>query len=147
MNKIETKFRSFYGRTLWKTEESKRLTAIVFWLLTLSGIYAPFITKELADLGVVGVSGWILIPLLMVIGFIAIVLFGHLIAKTKLWQDDWRARIQKNPFETHLIRPKERKIMENQLKIFKGLKGKDYDHRFEEAIKELEGWIEKGEVK
>jgi len=135
---IEIKFRQAYGKLLWKTEEAKRLATIVFWNLTIVGIYLPMISHELDGLGF-HINGWLLFILLNAFCLLAILLFGHILDKTKLWRDDWVARISRNPFETYKFRPKEKLLIENQIKIFEGLCGDK--KKFNEGITELKKWI------
>lgn len=138
-------FKKIYGAVLWKTEEAKRLVSIFFWVLTLSGIYLPYISHEIDQLGF-HLEGYQLFGLLCLIGFLAILIVGHITDKLRLWSPDWQAKIQRQPFQIKLLTPKEQKILANQARLFEGLRKGHETEDFEKAIKELKGWAEKGEV-
>ena len=141
---IKKKLGEIYGGMLWKFEESKRIVSTMFWVLTLSGIYLPYIEKELADVGVL-IDAWILFFILMVLGFLGILAIGHIFDKMRTYEPDWQAKIKRQPFQTKLLTPKEQKLLANQAKLFEGLK-EGHDAEFEKALKELKGWAEKGEL-
>jgi len=141
---IKTKLGRIYGDGIWKFEESKRIVSIMFWVLTLSGIYLPYIEKELADVGVL-IDAWLLFFILMVLGFLGILIIGHIFDKMRMYEPDWQAKIRRQPFQTKLLTPKEQKLLANQAKLFEGLK-EGHDAKFKEALKELKGWTEKGEL-
>jgi len=142
---IKKKLGRIYGDGIWKFEESKRIVSIMFWVLTLSGIYLPYIEKELADVGF-PIEAWILFFILMLLGFLGILTIGHIFDKMRLYEPDWQSKIQRQPFQTRLLTPKEQKLLANQARLFEGLQKNAHNRDFREALKELKGWAEKGEL-
>ncbi len=137
--------REFYGKILWKTEESQRITGLVFWILAVTGIYLSPVSKALDGVGL-HLDALVLFSAMVSTGFLAVLLFGHFIDKMRLWEPDWEAKTKRNPYDLNLLRPKERTMLRNQLQLFKGLKGLADSEKYNDALAELKQWVASGEV-
>lgn len=83
---------------LWRVQQAQMVISIVFWSLTLTGIFYPYIrARVLNDLvGPERVGLGMILIFLSVLGLI--VLFGYTYDRMKFWKEQVTVAQERNPF-------------------------------------------------
>lgn len=84
--------------TLWRVQQAQMLISIIFWSLTLTGIFYPYIrTRVLNDL--IGPERVFLGMAIIFMVVVALVLaFGYLYDRLKFWREQITVAQERNPF-------------------------------------------------
>ena len=84
--------------TLWRVQQAQMVISIIFWSLTLTGIFYPYIrARALNDL--IGPERVFLGMALIFLVVVALVLaFGYLYDQLKLWREQITVAQERNPF-------------------------------------------------
>jgi hypothetical protein len=84
--------------TLWRVQQAQMVISIIFWSLTLTGIFYPYIrTRVLND--VIGPERVFLGMALIFLGVVALVLaFGYLYDRFRFWREQITVAQERNPF-------------------------------------------------
>lgn len=83
---------------LWRVQQAQMVISIVFWSLTLTGIFYPYISERVLDdlVGPENVALGMLVIFLGVVGMI--VLFGYIYDRLKFWKEQIIVIQERNPF-------------------------------------------------
>lgn len=83
---------------LWRVQQAQMVISIVFWSLTLTGIFYPYIrARFLNDLmGPENVGLGMIVIFLGVFG--TILLFGYVYDRMKFWMEQWTVQAERNPY-------------------------------------------------
>jgi hypothetical protein len=83
---------------LWRVQQAQMVISIIFWSLTLTGIFYPYIrVRALNDL--IGPERVFLGMALIFLGVVAMVLaFGYLYDRLKFWREQITVAQERNPF-------------------------------------------------
>lgn len=83
---------------LWRVQQAQMVISIVFWSLTLTGVFYPYLRAKWFD-GVIGpervLEGMIIMFLMVVL---LIVLFGLVYDKLKFWKEQNIVTQERNPY-------------------------------------------------
>ena len=83
---------------LWRVQQAQMVISIVFWSLTLTGIFYPYISERALD-DLVGPEN---VALGMVLIFLVVVslifLFGYTYDRLKIWKEQVTVIQERNPF-------------------------------------------------
>jgi hypothetical protein len=76
---------------LWRVQQSQMVISIVFWSLTLTGVFYPYVAGY-SPLGPLSTMG------LLFIGVIGSVLaFGYAYDRLRFWDEQMRVQLERNP--------------------------------------------------
>jgi hypothetical protein len=92
---------------MWRLQASQTIIGIVFWPLTLTGIFYPYFRDRTNNfgLGPGSVLGGMLILFLIIV--LAIVIFGLVFDKMRFWKEQNIVSIERNPYASFKINAKE----------------------------------------
>ena len=83
---------------LWRVQQAQMVIAIIFWSLTLTGVFYPYMREWAFNrlLGPENVGLGMLILFLLVFGLV--ILFGYLYDRAALWREQITVTQERNPF-------------------------------------------------
>ena len=92
------RFRKFVMKSLWRIQQSQMVISIVFWSLTLTGIFYDRVAEKFNNFGLPksNVFGGVAIMFMTVV--ILILLFGYLYDKFRFWDEQFIVMIERNPY-------------------------------------------------
>ena len=117
--------------TLWRVQQAQMVISIVFWSLTLTGIFYPYIrARVLNDL--VGPE-YVFLGMALIFIFVVamIVTFGYVYDRMKFWKEQVTVNLERNPFQYGT------KLTPIQITLFKALLSDD-EYEKERAIRLIE---------
>ena len=92
---------------MWRLQASQTIIGIIFWPLTLTGIFYPYIRERSNNfgLGQESVLGGMLILFSIIVLFI--VIFGLVFDKMRFWKEQNIVSIERNPYAAIKLNAKE----------------------------------------
>jgi len=92
---------------MWRLQASQTIIGIVFWPLTLTGIFYPYFRDRTNNfgLGPESVLGGMLVLFFIIV--LAIVIFGLFFDKLKFWKEQNIVLIERNPYAGIKLNAKE----------------------------------------
>ena len=92
-------------KVFWRVQQAQMVISVVFWSMTLTGVFYPFIREWLLNrlLGEENVFLGMLLIFLLVVG--AILLFGFIYDKLKFWKEQQFVMIERNPYTSWKLHP------------------------------------------
>jgi hypothetical protein len=129
---------------IWRMQESQTLISILFYSLTLTGIY---LGRMLEPFGNMGIDSVALITLILTLfTFILILLAGYIYDRIfNLWKDKNVVMMKKNIYlSTHLFPKESAWFSQMWLPLVKALDRMEGQDTLKETIKTLEYWEETG---
>jgi hypothetical protein len=116
---------------LWRVQQAQMMISILFWSLTLTGIFYPYIRVRILN-DLVGPSH-VFLGMAMIFLFVVglIVLFGYLYDRLKFWKEQVMVAQERNPFSYGT------KMTPIQITLFKAILSGDGPER-ERAIRLIE---------
>jgi hypothetical protein len=92
---------------MWRLQASQTIIGIIFWPLTLTGIFYPYIRERTDNfgLGQESVLGGMLILFSIIVLFI--VIFGLIFDKLRFWKEQNIVLIERNPYASIKLNAKE----------------------------------------
>lgn len=84
--------------TIWRVQQAQMIISIVFWSLTLTGIFYPYIRIKIFNdwLGPDNVFIGMMIIFLFVVALV--LLFGYIYDKLKFWREQITVAQERNPY-------------------------------------------------
>jgi len=84
--------------TLWRVQQAQMVISIIFWSLTLTGIFYPYIRAKALN-NVIGPERVFLGMALIFLSVVALVLaFGYMYDRLKFWREQITVAQERNPF-------------------------------------------------
>ena len=116
---------------LWRVQQAQMVISIVFWSLTLTGIFYPYISDRFLDdlVGPENVAIGMVLIFLVVIGLI--IMFGYAYDRLKFWKEQVTVAQERNPFSYGT------KMTPIQITLFKAILSDD-EYEKERAIRLIE---------
>lgn len=129
---------------IWRIQQSQMLISILFWSLTLTGVFYQYIAPlfdQYFGVSQENVLGGMLLLLFMVL--FGVVLVGVVYDRVfKLWQEGSVVSVERNPYSRFLLMPKEILLWKRcQLRILKEV-AKD-DPETMKDIEFMDRWMDK----
>lgn len=92
------RFKKFVMKSLWRIQQSQMVISIVFWSLTLTGIFYDKVTERFNNFGLPesNVLGGVAIMFSVVV--LSIITFGFFFDKFQFWKEQQVVIIERNPF-------------------------------------------------
>lgn len=83
---------------LWRVQQAQMIISIVFWSLTLTGVFYPYVRERFFN-SILGPERVAIGMLIMFLGVITcIVLFGLMYDRLKFWREQTMVVQERNPF-------------------------------------------------
>lgn len=84
--------------TLWRVQQAQMFISIVFWSLTLTGIFYPYIRVKIFD-DLLGPENVFIGMAMIFLSVIALVLiFGYIYDRMKFWKEQITVNRERNPY-------------------------------------------------
>lgn len=126
---------------LWRVQQSQAIIGIIFWSLTLTGVfygYAKYYIERY--FGVSGVISGLVV--LFAITLISIIFVGYVFDKLKFWKEQSIVLTERNPYSTYKLCAKEISTVKKiWLPILKSLSKNDEEAR--EHVEFVEKWMDR----
>lgn len=92
------RFKKFVMRALWRAQQSQMVISIVFWSLTLTGIFYDKVAERFNNFGLPesNVLGGMAVMFTMVV--VLILLSGYLYDRLQFWKEQNVVMIERNPY-------------------------------------------------
>ena len=92
---------------MWRLQASQAIIGLVFWPLTLAGIFYPYLRERTDNfgLGQGAVLGGMLILVLLIAS--SIVVFGLIFDKLRFWKEQNIVLVERNPYGSYKMNAKE----------------------------------------
>ncbi len=108
------KTKAFFARQIWRMRKSSSIVNLLFYSLTLSGIYLPYVSKA------VEMNQALLLAILYLVSFFALLGIGILYdIVLKMWKEDNIVEVKRNPYQIDLFTKKELEGMKVNLANFR----------------------------
>lgn len=92
---------------LWRIQASQTVIGMIFWPLTITGIFYPYIRERSNNYGFgqnAVFQGMMITFLIIVMG---IVIFGLLFDKLRFWKEQNIVAVERNPYNSYKLSPKD----------------------------------------
>ena len=126
---------------LWRVQQSQAVISIVFWGLTITGIFYPFVREKFHNFGLP--QAWVLGGMVVMFGIVMIfvVAFGIIYDKLKFWKESTTVVAERNPYASWKLMPLHMFWMDLWLETAKSLPNRTPE--LEEKIAFSEAWIKR----
>ena len=84
--------------TLWRVQQAQMFISIIFWSLTLSGIFYPYISARFLNEIVGNENVFIGMSLIFLTVIILVISFGYAYDKLKIWKEQMTVAQERNPY-------------------------------------------------
>lgn len=84
--------------TLWRVQQAQMFISIIFWSLTLAGIFYPYISARFLNEIVGDENVFIGMLLIFLAVIILVVSFGYAYDKLKIWKEQMTVAQERNPY-------------------------------------------------
>jgi len=105
MDPHQSRFKKTAMMYLWRVQQSQAVISIVFWGLTITGIFYPYFKAKFHNFGLPDswtFGGMLVIFMLVMLGVVA---FGVLYDKLKFWKEQTIVVAERNPYATWKLQP------------------------------------------
>lgn len=103
----ETKetFKKKLMKTFWRVQQAQMVISVVFWSMTLSGIFYPYFIAKFRDYPWLAENTFLGIVLLFTAVLSGIFIFGFLYDKFKFWKEQQMVIVERNPYTSWKLNP------------------------------------------
>lgn len=125
---------------LWRIQASQTVIGMIFWPLTITGIFYPYIRERTNNYGFgqnAVLQGMVITFLIIVMG---IVIFGLLFDKLRFWKEQNIVAVERNPYFSYKFCPKDIYNMRVWLLAVKA--NPDIAPEVKKQVEFYEKWIE-----
>ncbi len=105
MDHQQSKFKKTAMMYLWRVQQSQAVISIVFWGLTITGIFYPYFRDKFHNFGLPEewtFGGMLVIFLVVMVGVVA---FGVIYDKLKFWKEQNIVVAERNPYASWKLLP------------------------------------------
>ena len=90
---------------LWRVQQSQAVISIIFWGLTITGIFYPFVSEKFNNFGLP--QAWVFggMVVMFMIVMIFVVAFGVIYDKLKFWKESTTVIAERNPYSSWKMLP------------------------------------------
>lgn len=132
-------FKKRVMKTFWRVQQAQMIISVVFWSMTLSGIFYPYFIAKFPDWGggIQNTFFGLILLFLVVLG--GIFLFGFLYDKFKFWKEQQFVMIERNPYTSWKLNPVQTMWAEMWIETARAIPDKTPE--LEAKIAFYEAWI------
>ena len=126
-------------KTFWRVQQAQMVISVVFWSMTLTGIFYPMIVEKLKDYPWWGENTFfgLMVFFLLVLG--GIFLFGFFYDKFKFWKEQQLVIVERNPYTSWKMNPVFTQWVDLWIEMAKTIPNKTPE--LEAKIKFFEKWV------
>ena len=105
MAKLKETFKKKLMTYLWRIQQTQMVISIVFWSLTLTGVFYEYVRERFNNfgLGQENVFAGMLVMFMIII--VVILLFGFIYDKLKFWKEQQLVIVERNPYTSWKLNP------------------------------------------
>jgi hypothetical protein len=128
---------------VWRIQQAQMMIAILFWSLTLTGVFYPYIRERLLNswIGPERVALGLALLFICVLG--SVILFGIIYDRLKFWNEQQMVAVERNPYMSWKLSPLWLEFCDLWLEIAKSVDRPSPEMR--EKIRFMEAWIRRCE--
>ena len=132
-------FKKKLMKTFWRVQQAQMVISVVFWSMTLSGIFYPYFVAKFPDWA--GGPENTFIGLIVLFGLVlsGIFIFGFIYDKFKFWKEQQLVIVERNPYTGWKMNPVFTQWVELWIEMAKTLPDKSPE--LEAKIKFFEQWV------
>jgi hypothetical protein len=123
----------------WRVQQSQAVISIVFWGLTITGIFYPFVREKFDNFLLP--KEWVFVGMMIMfsIVMVGVILFGIIYDKFKFWKEQQIVIAERNPYASWKLMPLHMGWMYLWVETAKALPNRTPE--LEDAIRFSEAWI------
>ncbi len=92
------RFKKIIMKTMWRVQQSQMVISIVFWSLTLTGIFYDKVAERFNNFGLPGSNVFGGMSVMFTVVVLSIMIFGFFFDKFQFWKEQQVVIIERNPF-------------------------------------------------
>ena len=139
MAKQKETFKKKLMKTFWRVQQAQMVISVVFWSMTLTGIFYPMIVEKLRDYPWWGENTFLGLMVFFLIVLGGIFLFGFVYDKFKFWKEQQLVIVERNPYTGWKMNPVFTQWVDLWIEMAKSLPDKSPE--LEAKIKFFEQWV------
>jgi hypothetical protein len=132
-------FKKKLMKTFWRVQQAQMVISVVFWSMTLTGVFYPMIVDKLRDYPWWGENTFFGIIIIFLIVLSGIFLFGFIYDKFKFWKEQQLVIVERNPYTGWKLNPVFTQWVELWIEMAKTIPDKTPE--LEAKIKFFEKWV------
>ncbi len=126
-------------KNFWRVQQAQMVISVVFWSMTLTGIFYPMIVEKLEEYPWWGENTFLGLMIFFSIVLGGIFVFGFFYDKFKFWKEQQLVIVERNPYTSWKLNPVQTMWAEMWIETAKALENKTPE--LEAKIKFFEAWI------
>ncbi|MCK4969121.1 MAG: hypothetical protein KAS77_01285 [Thermoplasmata archaeon] len=126
-------------KTFWRVQQAQMVISVVFWSMTLTGIFYPMIVEKLKDYPWWGENTFLGLMVFFLIVLGGIFLFGFFYDKFKFWKEQQLVIVERNPYTGWKMNPVFTQWVDLWIEMAKTIPDKTPE--LEAKIKFFESWV------
>ena len=126
-------------KNFWRVQQAQAVISIVFWSLTLTGIFYPYFRDKFNNWGLGQENVFIGMTVLFLLVVAGIMLFGFLYDKFAFWKEQQFVMVERNPYTSWKLNPVQTMWVEMWIETARSLPDKTPE--LEAKIASYEAWI------
>ena len=132
-------FKKKLMKTFWRVQQAQMVISVVFWSMTLTGIFYPMIVEKLREYPWWGEKTFLGLLIFFFIVLSGIFLFGFIYDKFKFWKEQQLVIVERNPYTSWKMNPVFTQWTELWIEMAKTIPDKTPE--LEAKIKFFESWV------
>lgn len=132
-------FKKTVMKYLWRVQQAQMVISIVFWSMTLTGVFYPYFNVKFDNFGLP--KDWVFMGMLVLFTIVVtgIVIFGFIYDKLKFWKEQQMVIVERNPYTSWKLNPVQTMWAEMWIETAKAIEPKTPG--LEAKIEFFEAWI------
>lgn len=126
-------------KTFWRVQQAQAVISVVFWSMTLTGIFYPMIVEKLKDYPWWGENTFLGLMVFFFIVLGGIFAFGFIYDKFKFWKEQQLVIVERNPYTGWKMNPVFTQWVDLWIEMAKSLPDKTPE--LEAKINFFEKWV------
>ncbi|NIP34890.1 MAG: hypothetical protein GWN18_08115 [Thermoplasmata archaeon] len=126
-------------KTFWRVQQAQMIISVVFWSMTLSGIFYPYFIAKFPDWAGGSENTFFGLIMLFALVLAGIFLFGFVYDKFKFWKEQQLVIVERNPYTSWKLNPIQTMWAEMWVETAKAIPDKTPE--LEAKIEFYEAWI------
>ena len=134
-------FKKKLMKTFWRVQQAQMVISVVFWSMTLTGIFYPYFREKFDNWGLGQEHVFVGMAVLFSLVVVGILLFGFIYDKFKFWKEQQFVIIERNPYTGWKMNPVFTQWAELWVEMAKSVPDKSPE--LEAKIEFFEKWVER----
>jgi hypothetical protein len=143
MAKRKESMKKVFMKYLWRVQQAQMVISMVFWSMTLTGIFYPYFRERFNNWGIGQENvllGMLVLFLLVITG---IIIFGVIYDRLKFWKEQQFVIVERNPYTSWKLNPVFTQWADLWIEMAKSVENKTPE--LEAKIEFFEEWVKRCE--